>query len=114
MVCALAMVAPRATATPSVRIAKAAATVGLQNKVFIVFLLEDYFSWALKASVVPFEGQIAASRRAWQWSEPDHSLTSSLLRKLLKRMPLSPECRVGVERKVSLDRVPPSAPSHRR
>src|ERR1700685_2427264 len=74
---------------PSVRIAKAAATVGIQNKVFMVFLLEDYFSWALKASVVPFEGQIAASRQAWQWSEADDSLTSSCLRKPLKQIEMS-------------------------
>jgi hypothetical protein len=97
MVCALAMVAPRATATQNVRIARAAATVGLQNKVFIVFLLEDHFFWGLKASVVPFGGQIAANRQAWQWSDADDSLTSSCLWKPLKQIEMSLPNGVPVE-----------------
>jgi hypothetical protein len=33
--------------------------------------LEDKFFWALKASVVSFEGQIAVSPQDWQWRVPD-------------------------------------------
>jgi hypothetical protein len=51
-------------------------TVFLQNQVSIACLLEDFDFLGPKTSVVPFERQIAATRRDWQWSLSEDWLTS--------------------------------------
>jgi TolB-like protein/DNA-binding winged helix-turn-helix (wHTH) protein/Tfp pilus assembly protein PilF len=66
-------------------------------KVFIVLSPRRSFFLGFEGLSRPFQGQIAASVQAWQWSEPDDSLTSRCLRKPLKQIDMSLPDRVPVE-----------------